>query len=58
MVTLELSEQEKQIIEIVRTLAPFEEVRIVKDQSGRPDHFFVVRTQKVVISREKIVVRS
>jgi len=45
-----LSEAEQKIIEILRELKPFEVVRIVKDQQGRPDHYFVERTQKVVIN--------
>lgn len=53
MVTVEISQQEQKILEILRTLIPFEEIRIVKDRGGRPDDFFVVRTQKVVITQEK-----
>ena len=41
---------EQKIIEILRELKPFEVVRIVKDQNGKPDHYFVERTQKVVIN--------
>lgn len=44
-----MSNSEKQIIEILRELKPFERIEIVKDSQGRPDHYFIVRTQKIVI---------
>lgn len=45
----DLTPNERDIIEIVRDLRPYEEVKIVKDASGRIDHYFIVRTQKVVM---------
>lgn len=47
---MEFTKPEQKIIEILRELKPFEVIRIVKDQNGRPDHYFVERTQKVVIN--------
>ena len=44
-----MTPNEQQIIEILRELKPFEEITVVKDQLGRPDYFFVKRTQKVVL---------
>lgn len=41
---------EQKILDILRDLKPFEEVRIVKDQLGRVDHYFVTRTQKIALS--------
>ena len=49
---MEITNPEQKIIEILRELRPFEVVRIVKDQQGRPDHYFVERTQKVVINND------
>jgi len=46
---MELSKNEKQIIEILRELKPYEVIEIVKDQLGRSDYFLVKRTQKVVL---------
>ena len=43
---------EEKIIEILRELKPHERIIIVKDQNGRPDHYFVERTQKIVIKSE------
>ena len=47
---MNLSENEKQIIEILRGLKPFEVIEIVKDQLGRPDYYLIKRTQKIVLS--------
>ena len=47
---MELSENEKQILEIIRELRPFEVIEIVKDQLGRPNHYLIKRTQKIVLS--------
>jgi len=49
MNTTALSENEKQIIEILRELKPFEVVEIQKDQLGRLDYFLLKRTQKIVL---------
>lgn len=50
---MNLSETEKQIVEILRELKPFENVLITKDQQGRPEHYLITRTQKVIISLDK-----
>lgn len=42
-----MSENEKQIIEILRELKPFETVTIQKDSNGKPDYFIVTREQKI-----------
>lgn len=56
---LVLLEQERRMLEtlegIIKELKPFEEVRIVKDQTGRPNTFLVVRSQKIIVSGDKIV---
>jgi len=51
---IEVSKSEREIILILRELKPFENINVVKDQNGRPDHFFVHRSQKIVISTEKV----
>ena len=45
-----MTKNEQKILDILRELKPYEEIRIVKDQLGRPDHYIVTRTQKVVLS--------
>lgn len=51
---MELSEQEKNIVDMLREARPYEQILIVKDQLGRSDHYIITRTQKVIISKEKI----
>lgn len=46
---MELSNSERDIIEILRELKPFEVVEITKDQMGKPDYFIVKRSQKIII---------
>lgn len=46
-----LSEQESYIIEMVREARPYEVLEIHKDKNGRPDSYFVVRTQKLVVNK-------
>lgn len=46
---MELSENEKQIIQILRELRPFERVEITKDQLGRYDNYLVHRSQKIAL---------
>lgn len=46
-----MTDQEKEILDILRELKPFEEVKVTKDQQGRPDYYIVTRTQKIVINR-------
>lgn len=43
---LEASPGEKQIIEFMRTLKPFERLEIVADQDGKPDSYLVLRSSK------------
>lgn len=47
---MELSKAEQDIICILREAKPYEVMEIVKDQLGRPEHYIVKRSQKVVIS--------
>lgn len=51
---LELTPAEVRILKAIREVRPFEEVRIQKDQLGKPDHFFIVRSQKLVITNEEL----
>ena len=43
-----ISPNEQKILDILRELKPFEELKIVKDQLGRPDYYIITRTQKIV----------
>lgn len=45
-----MTQNEQKILDILRELKPFEEIRIMKDQIGRPDYFIITRTQKIALS--------
>ena len=47
-----MSPTEQKIIEILRELKPHERVIVVKDQNGKPDHYFVERTQKIIVHND------
>lgn len=47
--TEKMTDNEKKLLEIIRDLKPFEEIKITKDQLGRPNYYIVTRQQKVVI---------
>lgn len=44
---MEISQNEKDIIEIMRELRPFETIEIRKDQNGKMDSYIIKREQKV-----------
>lgn len=46
---MNLTQSEIDIITILREARPFEVVEITKDPTGKPQHYLVKRTQKVVI---------
>ena len=43
----ELTQNEKDIIEVMRDLRPFEHIEISKDKEGKPDYYIIKREQKV-----------
>lgn len=47
---MQLSNVEQDIITILRELKPHERVDVVKDQSGKPDHYIIHRSQKIVLA--------
>jgi len=49
---MELTENEKIIIEILRELKPFEKIEITKDQSGKANYFIVHRSQKIILDNK------
>lgn len=53
-----MSPVEEKIIEILRELKPFERIIIIKDQNGKPDHYLVERTQKVVINKDIVLTKK
>ncbi len=51
---MEISSQEKYIIETMRELRPFEVIEIQKDKLGRPGTYFIKRTQKIIVTELEI----
>jgi len=49
-----ISPQEEYIIKLLRSLSPYEEVRIVADKEGKPNRFLIIRSQKIMVSEIKI----
>lgn len=47
---MELSEQEKYIVLIMRELLPFEVIEIHKDKQGNPNSYLVKRSQKIMVT--------
>lgn len=47
-----ITENEKQVIEIMRTLKPFERIEIQADQTGKPDYYIVHRSSKTILAKK------
>ena len=45
------------LIETVQEFRPYESVTITKDQTGKPHHYLVSRSQKIVVSETVIAVK-
>lgn len=45
-----ISENEMRIIETLRTLKPFEEIKITADKQGKVNNYFVLRSTKVILT--------
>lgn len=50
-----ITENEAYIISALRSLKPFEQVIIMADRLGKPDHYIVVQSTKVVLTNEEPV---
>lgn len=51
---MQLSPNELKIIEILRSLNPYEKIEVIKDKDGKMDSYLVHRSQKIVLTVEKI----
>ena len=52
---MNLTENEKQIIEFLREAKPFENITIQKDASGKPDYYIIKREQKVHFTKLGVI---
>lgn len=48
-----LTQNEKYIIESLRSLKPFEEIKITADKQGKINNFLVLRTKKILLTDDK-----
>lgn len=46
----ELTDNEKEIIKILREAKPYEKLEIVKDSNGKPDYYIISKSQKIILS--------
>lgn len=48
---MELTENERKIIEFLRQAHPYEKIEIIKDSSGKPDYYIISKSQKVILTK-------
>ena len=48
---MELTSNEKEILEHIRDLKPYEKIEVQKDQQGKPDYYIISKSQKVILSK-------
>lgn len=50
-----LTDNEKTIIDILRSLQPFEEIIITADKAGKPNNFLIKRSRKAILTDTGII---
>lgn len=45
-----ITPNEQEVINVIRSLEPYERVEIMADNSGRLDYYIVVRTKKMILT--------
>jgi len=55
MDTKQLTDNEKYIIELLRSLKAFERIEITADKGGKINNFLVIRSSKVILTDQKPV---
>lgn len=53
-----LTDNEKSIIELLRTLNPFESITIGADKSGKINNFTVIRSRKAILTDDGLIYLS
>lgn len=53
-----LTDNEKAIIDLLRSLQPFEQVTIGADKSGKPNNFFLQKSRKGIINDQGLTYLS
>lgn len=47
-----MTPNEQKIIEILRTLKPFERIEVIADQTGKSDYYIVHRSYKEILAKK------
>jgi len=47
-----MTPNEQRILDIIRTLKPFERIEIQADQTGKPDYYIVHRSSKEILAKK------
>ena len=50
-----ISQNEMTIIEVLRTLKPFEQLIITADKQGKADNYLLVRSSKVLLTDKEML---
>lgn len=50
-----LTDNEKTIVDILRSLQPFEEITVVADKAGKPNNFLIKRSRKAILTDQGII---
>lgn len=50
---MELTENEKKMIEFLRDARPYEKVTIQKNNQGVPDNYIITREQKIILTKNQ-----
>jgi hypothetical protein len=54
METIQVTPQEKYVVDAMRDLIPFEVIEVHKDPSGKPRRFRIKRSQDIVLTETTI----
>lgn len=52
---MNLTDNEKYIIDALRSLHPFERIEITADKLGKPNNFLIIRSTKVILTDDKAI---
>lgn len=50
-----LTDNEQYILEVLRSLRPFEEIKITADKMGKVNNFIIIRTQKGMLTDNGLI---
>ena len=48
--SMNLTDNEKKIIDFLREAKPYEQITVIKDKDGKPDSYIIQRSQKIILT--------